>query len=101
VKVVQMKLIMICYNEAIDDEITELLQQADVKGYTKWTKVLGKGQTSEPHLLSHIWPKANNVIAIAVEENVAKIILEKVRDTKAKAGTVGLKAFMWEIEDIT
>ena len=96
-----MKLVMICYNEAMDDEITELLQQADVKGYTKWTKVLGKGQTSEPHLLSHIWPKANNVIAIAVEEDVAKIILEKVRDMKAKAGTVGLKAFMWEIDDTT
>jgi nitrogen regulatory protein PII len=96
-----MKLVMICYNEAIDDEITEILQQADVKGYTKWTKVLGKGQTSEPHLLSHIWPKANNVIAIAVEEQVADMILEKVRAMKAKVGTAGLKAFMWEINDVT
>ena len=96
-----MKLVLICYNEAIDDEITELIQQADVKGYTKWTKVLGKGQTSEPHLLSHIWPKANNVIAVAVEEDVAKIILQKVRDTKAKIGIAGLKAFMWEIDDVT
>jgi len=96
-----MKLVMICYNEAIDDEVIELLEQASVKGYTKWTKVLGKGQTSEPHLLSHIWPKANNVIAIAVEEQVADMILKKVRDMKAKVGTVGLKAFMWEIDDAT
>jgi len=96
-----MKLIMICYNEAIDDEITEIIQQANIKGYTKWTKVLGKGQTSEPHLLSHIWPKANNVIVIAVEKDVADMILEKIRDMKAKIGTTGLKAFMWEIEDIT
>ena len=96
-----MKLVMICYNEAIDDEINELLQQANVKGYTKWTKVLGKGQNSEPHLLSHIWPKANNVIAIAVEQQLAGMILEKIRDLKAKAGTVGLKAFMWELDDVT
>ncbi|MCJ7729702.1 MAG: hypothetical protein MUO27_07495 [Sedimentisphaerales bacterium] len=96
-----MKLIMICYNEAIDDEITDLLQQANVKGYTKWTKVLGKGQTSEPHLLSHIWPKANNVIAVAVEEQVADMIVKKVRDMKAKAGTVGLKAFTWRVDDVT
>lgn len=96
-----MKLIMICYNEAMDDEIDELMQQADVKGYTKWTKVLGKGTTSEPHLLSHIWPKANNVMAVAVEEDTAKTILEKVRDMKTKAGTIGLKAFMWEIDDVT
>lgn len=96
-----MKLIMICYNEAIDDEITELLQRADVKGYTKWTKVLGKGQTSEPHLLSHIWPKANNVVAVAVEEQAAGIILENIREMKTKVGTAGLKAFMWEIDDVT
>lgn len=96
-----MKLVMICYNEAIDDEVIELLEQAGVKGYTKWTKVLGKGQTSEPHLLSHIWPKANNVIAVAVEEQVADMIVEKVRDMKAKAGTVGLKAFMWRVDDVT
>jgi len=96
-----MKLIMICYNEAIDDEITELLSQMDVKGYTKWTKVMGKGQTSEPHLLSHIWPKANNVIVIAAEEQAAGMILEKIRVMKTKVGTVGLKAFMWAIEDVT
>jgi nitrogen regulatory protein PII len=101
VKGAKMKLIMICYNEAIDDEVTEFIEEADVKGYTKWTKVLGKGQTSEPHLLSHIWPKANNVIAVAVEEQVANMILDTVRDLKAKVGSVGLKAFMWEIDDIT
>ena len=99
-----MKLVMICYNEAIDDEILELLEQVDVKGYTKWTKVLGKGQTSEPHLLSHIWPKANNVIATAVEEEVADAILEKARGMRAELGKdepKALKAFMWQIDDIT
>ena len=45
---------MICYNEAIDDEITELLDKIGLEGYTKWTKVLGKGTSSGPHLYSHI-----------------------------------------------
>ncbi len=96
-----MKLVMICYNEAVDDEIIELLNQADVKGYTKWTKVLGKGQTSGPHLLSNIWPKANNVIATAVPREVADTILGKVRSIKTKIGKEGLKAFMLPIDEIT
>ena len=96
-----MKLVMICYNEAIDDEITELLDKADVQGYTKWTKVLGKGATSGPHLYSHIWPKANNVLFTALSEENAAEIFERIRKLKGKVGKEGLKAFMWEIDDIT
>ncbi len=96
-----MKLVMICYNEAIDDEVTELLGQADVKGYTKWTKVLGKGQTSGPHLYSHIWPKANNVLITVLPEEIATTIFKRVRQMRKKLGPEGLKAFMWEIENTT
>ena len=96
-----MKLVMICYNEAIDDEIIELLDSIDVQGYTKWTKVLGKGQTSGPHLYSHIWPKENNVLFTACQQEVASNILEHIRKIKSQVGVEGLKAFMWEIDDIT
>ena len=96
-----MKLVMICYNEAIDGEVTELLEQADVKGYTKWTKVLGKGQTSGPHLNSHIWPKVNNVIVTVLPEKFAADILERIREMKSVVATEGLKAFMLPIEEIT
>ncbi len=96
-----MKLVMICYNEAIDDEIREMLDSAGAKGYTKWTKVMGKGQTSEPHLLSHIWPKANNVIAVAVEKEIAHTIMDKLRSMKTEVGKAGLKAFTWSVDQIT
>ena len=96
-----MKLIMICYNEAIDDEVIELLEQADVKGYTKWTKVQGKGKTSGPHLITAIWPKANNVVAAVLPEEVASAVFGKVRQMRKKLGSEGIKAFMWQIEDIT
>ena len=100
-KGVSMKLVMICYNEAIDNEVIELLEQAGVKGYTKWTKVQGKGETSGPHLITAIGPKANNVIAAAVPQEVADAILEKVRGMKTKLGKEGLKTFMLPIDEIT
>ncbi len=96
-----MKLVMICYNEAIDDEVIELLDKAGVQGYTKWTKVLGKGQTSGPHLYSHIWPKANNALFIVLPEETANKVFDHIRKMKSKVGAEGVKAFMWEIDDIT
>lgn len=96
-----MKFVMVCYNEAFDDEVIELFDEAGVQGYTKWTKVLGKGQTSGPHLYSHIWPKANNVVGAVVSEEIAATILQDIRKMKSKVGKEGLKAFMWQIDDIT
>jgi len=96
-----MKLVLICYNEAIDDEVIEVLNKAGANGYTKWTKVLGKGTTSGPHLYSHVWPKANNVLATIVSEDIAATLFKDVRQMREKLGTEGIKAFMWEVDDIT
>ena len=96
-----MKLVMICYNAAIDDEVTELLDRMDIKGYTKWTKVLGKGQTSEPHLLSHIWPKANNALFTVLPEKDAAEVFARIRKLKTEVAKEGLKAFMWSVDQVT
>lgn len=96
-----MKFVLICYNEAIDDEVMEVLDNTKVSGYTKWTKVLGKGKSSGPHLYSHIWPNANNVVAAVVSEDVAGAIFNNVQQMREKLGAEGIKAFMWEIDRIT
>jgi nitrogen regulatory protein PII len=95
------KFVLICYNEAVDQEVFEVLDDINVEGYTKWTKVLGKGKASGPHLYSHVWPKANNVVATVVSEQVATAILDRIRKVREKLGSEGVKAFMWEIEEVT
>jgi nitrogen regulatory protein PII len=96
-----MKLLMICYNEAIDDKVIELLDDMNVQGYTKWTKVLGKGQTSGPHMLSHIWPKANNALLTVLPEEQAREVLARIRELKTIVAKEGLKAFMWPVDQVT
>ncbi len=96
-----MKLILIAYNEAVDDEVLELLDTSGVEGYTKWTKILGKGRTSGPHLLSHIWPKGNNALVTVVEDNVAAKLLDAIRNLRKTSGKEGVKAFMLPIEEVT
>lgn len=96
-----MKAVLILHNEAIDNDVNGLLESADVKHYTKFTNVLGKGGLSSPHLNTEIWPEKNYGTLAVVEENTAKIVMDKVRQARKNLGSEGIKAFMWEIEDIT
>jgi nitrogen regulatory protein PII len=96
-----MKLVMIMCNEAINDEVENLLEQNGINGFTKWTKVYGKGRTSGQHLGTHIWPKVNNVLVAAMEKEAANRVLQDIRELRTRFAKEGIKAFMWEVEDIT
>ena len=96
-----MKFLLIAYNEAVDDEVMELLSQAGAETYTKWVKVLGKGNSSGPHLATHVWPKANNVLGVAVEEQQAEAIMAGVRALREDVGHEGVKAFQLPLEAAT
>jgi len=96
-----MKAVLIVHNVAIDGDVNEALESIGISCYTKFTNTLGKGQLSEPHLNIEIWPETNNGTFIVTEEVKAKEIMDIVRQMRKKLGSEGIKAFMWEIEDIT
>ena len=96
-----MKLVLIAYNEAIDGEVIEVLRQCGGDAYTKWTKALGQGSSSGPHLGSHVWPKHNNVLAVVVSDETARRLLDKVRELRESLGREGIKAFLLPVEDVT
>jgi len=70
-----------------------------VEGFTKWTKVYGKGRSSGPHLGTHVWPKANNVLAIVIEDEQAEKLLNGVRELRTRLSREGIKAFVVNVED--
>jgi len=96
-----MKMVLITYNEAVDKEVMEILDSNSIDGYTKWTKVLGKGKTSDPHLLTHVWPKANNVLAICTDDEKAEKLLEGTKRLRETIGKEGVKAFVLPVEAMT
>ena len=96
-----MKLVLITYNEALDEEVEDLLRDNGLAGFTKWTKVYGKGESSGPHLGSHVWPKANNVRFVAMEDDVAAAVMEAVRRLRETFGHQGIKAFALPLDEIT
>ena len=96
-----MKLVLIAYNEALDSEIDQLLKNEGVEGFTKWTKAYGKGKSSDPHLGSHVWPKANNVMAIFAEEDTTEKIMDGIRAMRKRLSREGVKAFVVPCEEVT
>jgi len=96
-----MKMVMISYNEAIDDEVMEVLGSCALKNYTKITGVFGRGSTSGTHLGNDIWPGRNNIIFAASGETETKQLLSCIRQLRKKLGREGVKAFVWNLEEIT
>lgn len=98
-----MKLILLVYNAAIEEEVMESLKEIGVENYTKWDRVLGKGPISGPHFDSDIWPGVNSMLAIAVEDEKKDEIMIKVRELKAKESLrkEGIGAFVLPLEEMT
>jgi nitrogen regulatory protein PII len=96
-----MKAVLIMHNVAIDGEVTEELDVLGIHYFTKFTETLGKGQLSEPHLNTDIWPGVNWGTLVVVEDSQAKQVMDRVRQMRQSLGKEGVKAFMWTIEDAT
>jgi hypothetical protein len=96
-----MKAVLIVHNVAIDEEVNEVLESVGINCYTKFPNTLGKGEISEPHLNTDVWPGINCGTFVVIEQVKAKKVMENVRRLREKLGTEGIKAFMWEVDDIT
>jgi hypothetical protein len=96
-----MKMVMLCYNEAIDDEVMELLEACARSNYTKVMGVFGKGTGSGTHLGNDVWPGRNNILYAACDDASAERLLQGVRALRREYREEGLKAFCWRLDDAT
>ena len=96
-----MKMVMVTYNEAIDAEVMEVLENCGVKNYSKIMATFGRGNTSGTHLGNDIWPGRNNTLYIACPDTQTQKMLFCVRELKKKLGKEGIKAFVLPLEEVT
>jgi len=94
------KMVMIIYNEAIDEEVMESLRSCCIEYFTKWQRILGKGQASEPHLDTSVWPGVNSVCMTVVDDEKVTPIVSKVKELRKNLGKEGIKAFVLPVEEI-
>lgn len=95
------RLVIIFYNQAIDNQVMELLEGLNLKNYTKIIGALGRGESSGLHLGNDIWPGRNNLLMVGCLEKEAKYLLTQIREARKKVSQEGLKAFVLKIEDFS
>jgi len=95
-----MKAVMIIFNQAHTEKIEYMLDYLDIRGYSLWPEVKGRGsQNGEPHLGTHTWPEMNSSVLCVVESEKVKSLLEKVKKIDQINTEVGIRAFVWTVED--
>lgn len=77
-----------------------MLERSNCRGFTSWDQVKGRGsETGEPHYGSHAWPSLAGAIMTIVEDHRVATVLEKLREFNNERPKLGLRAFVWTVED--
>lgn len=94
-----MKAIFITYGQAYNEEIIELLESMGQRGFTSWEDISGRGsETGIPHYGNHAWPSMNNAVLSIVDDSKVSGIMAAIKATDEKSPDLGLRAFVWNIE---
>jgi nitrogen regulatory protein PII len=95
-----MKSIFIAFDQAYYEQVLAVLSTNHVRGFTGWEAVIGRGsKTGEPHYGTHAWPSHNTSILTMVDDEKVKSILNDLRVLDGTSERMGIRAFVWNIED--
>ena len=63
-----MKAVFIVYNQAQTEKVEYLFEKLDIRGFTRWTELTGRGSVDgPPHMSTHTWPEQNTArLALSV-----------------------------------
>lgn len=95
-----MKAVFITFDQAHYERIIDTLDRLNCRGYTAWQQVTGRGSVNgEPHYGTHAWPSLASAIITMVADEMVAPLLEKLREYNEERPKLGLRAFVWKIED--
>lgn len=95
-----MKSIFIAFDQAHYDTIVDMLERNNCRGFTAWEHVQGRGTSNgEPHYGSHAWPSMASAILTVVDDSRVATVLAKLRAINDERPKLGLRAFVWSVEE--
>ena len=94
-----MKSVFIVFNQANTERVEYMLDMLKISGFTFFEQVQGRGTNGgEPRRGTHTWPEMNSAIMTVVEDEKVPELLSVVRKLDARYKEVGVRAFVWNIE---
>ena len=95
-----MKSVLITFDQAHYENIVDLLDKSNCRGFSHLPMVRGRGsKTGDPHFGNHAWPSMCSAIITIVEDDRVKNLLERLREIDKAKEQLGLRAVVWNIED--
>jgi len=94
-----MKSVFIAYDQAFYDQILAILRGNNVRGFSSWQEVQGRGShTGEPHFGTHAWPSLNGAMLTVVDDDRVDGLLQDLKALDLTSEQMGLRAFVWNVE---
>jgi nitrogen regulatory protein PII len=95
-----MKAVMIIFNQSNGEKMEFIFDNLQIRGYSWWNEVQGRGtETGEPRKGTHTWPELNSAAITIIPDNKVEELLESVKKLDEVNKEVGLRAFVWNIEN--
>ena len=92
---------MIVFNQANTERVEFLLDELNVRGFTFFEDVQGRGSVNgEPRRGTHTWPEMNSAVLTVVPDEKVDELLSTVHKLDRRNEQVGVKAFVWNIEQM-
>jgi len=96
-----MKSVLIVYNQANNERVEYMLDTLGIRGFTFWENVQGRGhEVGDPHRGTHTWPELNNAILTVIPDEQVDELLRSVRKLDKRNEEVGIRAFVWTIDQM-
>ena len=94
-----MKGVFIAFDQAHKDAILNVLDHLNCRGFSFIEQMQGRGsKTGEPHYGTHAWAAMNSGIITIVEDKIVNSLLTELKKIDESAQMLGLRAFVWNIE---
>lgn len=94
-----MKSVFITFDQAFHERIMATLDRLNCRGFSYFEQVQGRGsKTGEPHYGSHAWPSMCSAIITIVDDTRVEPLLKALHAIDKETEQLGLRAFVWNIE---
>jgi len=96
-----MKSVFIVFNQAFTTRVEYMLDELGNLGFTFFEQVQGRGtNTGCPHRGTHTWPEMNSAVMTVVPDDQVEELLRTVKKLDIRNKEVGIRAFVWNIEQM-
>lgn len=94
-----MKGVFIAFDQAHKDAVIAALDRHNCRGFSFIEQMQGRGsKTGEPHYGTHAWASMNSGIITIVDDKTVEPLLATFKKIDESAQMLGLRAFVWNIE---